>query len=559
VRTLKHFVLWILCAAGSATPCMSAAPQATQQQETTAGTVAGRVIWEGIGAGIRKVVVRLERTNDELRTAPDYVTSTDAEGRFRLDGVAAGQYHLTLTRPGFVRAGTKPGEPQITVNAGQETSGLLYKMEATGVIAGKITEADGDPLQGVSVWVTRVGRSDAHQEVENESGQETTNDLGEFRIANLRVGQYILQAQAHGLNPAPDPAERGRQKEIATYATTFYPGTADIKTATPVQVIPGGTAAAIFGMLTSRMYSVSGTVTVAGNPRNVQMYLVSSSGQTEAVGLGEGGKFEFAHVLPGTYVAQIVDMSMAGNGGPPETHTQIIGSPIVISNADVTGLVLQPEAGGSVIGKVHTEDGATLDWKNMNLALLRVPQDEELPQLADIGALGGNTVLKDDGTFEMKDVAGATYWVFLGGQVSQFGDHYLKSVTVEGRETVDTGFEVHGPTTIDVLLGSKAASVEGTVIDGNGQPAAEVAVVTLPSSGKLGRMDLYQVHKTDSTGHFGIEGLVPGNYILVAVENVPDDVRSREFFQKYGEKGQTVDFGEGDKKTVNLTVELEKE
>jgi hypothetical protein len=538
-------------------------------QESSAGSVAGRVVLEGIGAGVRKAVVLLERVNAEgastaagIEGRQEYVTATDVEGRFRIEGVAAGEYSVNWTRAGFVRAMTKPEAMKITVAAGQELIGLVFKMQMTGVIAGKITEAEGDALQGVSVWVTRVGKDgtefDEKGRDTGDAGQETTNDLGEFRIAGLRAGQYIVQAQAHGLNPAPDPADRGRQRDRATYALTYYPGTADTKTATPVQVTAGGIATANFEVVTSRSFRVSGTVTVTGNPGNVQMYLVSTTGQTEAQGLGEGGKFEFATVLPGTYVAQIVDMRFSGEGNPPETHSQMIGSPIVVSNADVTGLVLQPEAAGSMSGKVRTEDGAALDWRDLNVTLVRVTQAQELPQMAGIGALGGNTGIKEDGSFEIKDVAGATYWVFIGGHSDAFRDYYLKSVLVDGRETVDTGIVVTGETVVEVVVSAKGASIEGTVVDGNGRGVVGAAVVTLPSTGKVGRMDLYLTEKTDASGHFLMRGMNPGAYVVVAMDSLPEDARTAEFFQKYGDKGTNVDLGEGERKSVEVKMVEEK-
>jgi hypothetical protein len=459
-----------------------------------------------------------------------------------------------------VRVDTKQDDPKITVGAGQELTGLVYKMQATGVIAGKITEADGDPLEGVNVWVTRVGtiatEFDAHDE--GNGGQGTTNDLGEFRVANLRAGQYIVQAQAHGMGPAPDSAEKGKQKDKALYALTYFPGTLDVKTALPVRVSAGGTAAANFGVLTSKSYRVSGTVTVAGNPRNVQMFLVSATGQTEAQGLQGGGRFEFQNVLPGTYVAQIVDMSSAGEGRMAETHTQMIGSPIVVTNADVTGLVLQPEAGGSVSGKVRAEGGETLDWKEITVSLIRVTEADELPQLSAIGALGGNVGVKEDATFALKDVAGANYWVYVMAATDKLRDYYLKSVLVEGRESVETGFAVNGETVLDVVMSVQGASVEGTVVDSKGRDVSGVAVVSLPSTGKVGREDFYQVVTTDASGHYLMRGMPPGSYVLVAIEGVREDTRKPEFFQQYGEKGQTVDLEEGQKKSVTLTMATEE-
>jgi Carboxypeptidase regulatory-like domain len=537
----------------------AAAQQAVAQSAT--GSVSGKVVLAGSGVGLGKVSVHLEGENLELRQ--EYETGTDALGNFRIEGVVAGEYGVTIQRVGFVPASGKPEEARITVVAGQELTGLLYKMLLTGVVAGKITEADGDPLPGVSVWVTRVGKNrtefDTTGHDAGDAGQETTNDLGEYRIANLRAGQYIVQAQAHGMSPAPDPADKGKPREKPVYALTYYPGTVEVKQASTVQVTAGVTATANFSLMASRSYRVSGTVMAARNPRNMQMFLVSTTGQTEAQSLGEGGKFEFLHVLPGTYVAQIVDMSSAGDGRAPETHTQMIGSPIVVSEADVTGLVLQPEPGGSVKGKVRMEGGETSQWSNLNVSLVRVAEAEELPQMADLGALGGNSGLEEDGSFAVKDVAGGTYQVFLGGPMSARQGYYLKSVMLDGREVVDTGFTVNGEMVLDVVLSAKGASIEGTVVDGDGKVLGGATVVTMPSTGpgagRAGRMDLYVTGQADARGHFVLSGLVPGAYVVVALAEVDGDTRKAEFFEKYGEKGTAVDVDEGERKEVEVVVQ----
>jgi len=529
-------------------------PQGTAAQASV-GNVSGKVVQEGVGAGIRKAVVTLEGENPLARQ--EYVTATDALGNFRVEGVAAGDYGVTIRRVGFAPSNGKLEQARITVTAGQEVSGLLYKMVPTGVIAGKITEADGDPLAGVNVWVRRVGKNgaptDAGGPTEEDGGQETTNDLGEYRIANLRAGRYLVQAQAHGMSPAPDPADRGKQKELPTYALTYFPGTVEARQAIPVQVTEAGTTTANFVMMSTRSYSVSGTVQLAGNAKNVQMYLVSTSGQTEAQALSENGKFEFRDILPGTYVAQIVETSASADGSAPATHTQMIGSPIVVSDADVSGLQLRPEVSGSVKGKIRTEGGETPDWAEFNVSLIRVTDGEELPQMADLGALGGTTGFQPDGTFEMKDVAGGMYWVFLGGRSGAAGDYYLKSVLQDGREVVDSGFQVNGEVALDVVVSAKGGSIEGTVVDDKGQGVAGATVVTLPSTGKTGRMDLYESDQADSNGHFLLRGLKPGTYVVVGLGGLQEDQRTADFFQKYGEKGQTVDVDEGEKKSVVVT------
>jgi hypothetical protein len=527
------------------------------------GNVQGKVVEEVSGQGIRKVIVHLSGDGGEPH--PEYTTATDAFGQFRIEGILPGEYSVIITHLGFVLANSAAEPQSITVALGQNTTGLLYKMQATGVITGKITEADGDPLQGVSVSATAVGQNDnavpnaPAAEGEGGSPTDTTNDLGEYRIANLRAGQYTVQAQLHGMSPPPDPADKGKQRDHGAYAMTYYPGTTEERTASAVRVTSGATTMANFNMLVSRSYRVSGTVVVQGNPQNVQMYLVSSNGQTEAQQLQDGGRFEFLNLMPGTYVAQIVDMSSVSGAQAPQAHTQIVGAPIVVANSDVTGLLLQPESGGSVKGKLSTEDGASLDWTKLDVNLVRVPQDGEPPQMGAIGALGGDAPLEQDGSFELKDVAGASYQIALASRADIFQDYYVKSVTQDGREVVDTGFTVSGDTTLNIVISSKAASVDGTVTGANGQPVAAATVVSVPTGGTLKRPDAYQTEKTDATGHFLIRGLNPGAYILIALEGVQEDVRNSEFLEKYGERGATVDLDEGQRKTVAVNLQEQKQ
>ena len=43
-----------------------------------------------------------------------------------------------------------------------------------------------------------------------------------------------------------------------------------------------------------------------------------------------------------------------------------------------------------------------------------------------------------------------------------------------GREAVDDGFTVNGPMMLDVVLSARGGSIEGTVVDGNGNGVANV-------------------------------------------------------------------------------------
>jgi hypothetical protein len=167
---------------------------------------------------------------------------------------------------------------------------------------------------------------------------------------------------------------------------------------------------------------------------------------------------------------------------------------------------------------------------------------------------GGSGAVKEDGTFEIEDVAAGNYQVAVYAPSEKYRDWYLKSLLFAGREVADTGFAASGETSLDVVVSAKGASIEGKVVDGAGKPAAGVLVLTLPSSGKLGRPDSYQTAKTDANGSFLMRGLDPGEFVVLALENLRGDARSAEFYQKYAGQGMTVSLTEGEKKAVALTL-----
>jgi hypothetical protein len=582
MRTARRIVaagIWVglgvmVCvgwAAGQAQGSVQGSAQSSAQsnvqgnaQESTQGNVQGKVVQEPGGVGIRKVIVVLRASGGggDGEGAQEYSTATDATGQFVFEGVAAGQYVVSFARAGFVAVRMKAQDTIVTVVEGQDVTGLVYKMQAAGVIAGKIVDADGDPVANVSLWVTRSGKADAGREItagvrpEGEMGQGTTNDLGEYRIANLRAGQYVVGARAAGnAEPSPNPADKGKQKERAVYAITFYPGTLDEKQASQVQVAPGGIATANFGMLTSGAYRVSGTVGGVGKAQMTEIILMSKGGTDEQQNLGEGGKFEFPSVRPGTYAVRVVQMNIGADGQTPSMKTYVIHEPIVVTSADVTGLALQVDLGGTVRGTFRVEGEEKVDWSELNVSLLPVMgEGEEAPVLEEMGMRPGQGLLKEDGSFEIKNVAGGNYQLAVGARGEKFRDYFTKSVMLNGQDVTDTGFVVSGDTEVEVLVSGKGASIEGTVVDGKGDAVAQATVVTMPSSGQLGRPDAYQSAIADERGHFLMRGMNPGEFTVVAVENLEGSFRRPEFFQKYGGSGTKVELEEGERKSVVVAV-----
>src|SRR6267143_1973399 len=77
--------------------------------------------------------------------------------------------------------------------AGSGRNDLILHMQPAAIITGKIVDLDGDAMRGVGVIVTRVGASAGGRTV-HSFGNAATDDLGEFRISELRAGRYKVMA-----------------------------------------------------------------------------------------------------------------------------------------------------------------------------------------------------------------------------------------------------------------------------------------------------------------------------------------------------------------------------
>jgi hypothetical protein len=559
LKTICYLILAVLCMGVSQSGCVGqtvlAPPTAAATTNEGKSVVQGKVVQEPGGQGIRKVRVSLAGGAAENREP--YQTTTDETGQFKIEGVSPGSYAVLLERPGFASDPKTARDRAIKVVAGQDTKDLIFHLFIGGVIAGKIVDADGDPLPNVDVEAT----ASPAEKTRRNGGimlRGATNDLGEYRIADLPPGKYIVQATPpRNEVPLPSPTEKGAAKERLIYTTTYFPGTLDERQASSVEVSAGGMATANFGVQASRAYRVSGTIAGLGDNRMGQLLLIGKNGQREQQNLAPGGNFEFPSVLPGTYRAQIVTFSGLLTGQPPSVKMQIIRTPIEVSGSDLIGLELQAETGGDVSGRLRMDGDEKVHWQELFVSLLpRSDSEEESPTFGL--PLGGMAMINPDGSFEIKDAPGIDCQLGIGTNSDKFRDYYTKSVLLGGREVADTGFTVSAGTRLDVVVSAKGGGIEGTVVDADGKPVAGATVTTIPGSGKLGRPDAYQSDRTDEGGHFNLRGMNPGEFVVLAFEEMPTNHRAPEFAKKYEAKGEKVQLEEGVKKS-GVTVKLIKE
>jgi hypothetical protein len=126
---------------------------------------------------------------------------------------------------------------------------------------------------------------------------------------------------------------------------------------------------------------------------------------------------------------------------------------------------------------------------------------------------------------------------------------YVDDIRQNGTSVYDSGFDVgvEPPTPVQILVKSGAGSVEGVA-----QAGAIVALI--PASRRANRA-LYYGATADGTGAFGMRGVAPGEYKIIAWDSIPAGAYlNAEFLKKYEDSGDSITVTPDSKLKFNPTV-----
>src|SRR4029453_17609321 len=95
-------------------------------------------------------------------------------------------YTALAQRPGYYGPPVNGVPPtnvtrKITLTSGQQPQDLTFTLTAAGVIAGRLSDANGRPLAGMTVAVMQVRYIDGRP-VLTQVRSADTNELGEYRV-----------------------------------------------------------------------------------------------------------------------------------------------------------------------------------------------------------------------------------------------------------------------------------------------------------------------------------------------------------------------------------------
>jgi hypothetical protein len=277
-----------------------------------AGSAAAGLVVDRARAPVAGAEVRITVLGADGPVSERTVTSDDA-GRFRFDRLPRGKASLEARGPGGVSAPVV-----VRLLDGKERTGIQLVLAEAAVIAGRVVDGKGSPVQGAAVAATAAKSS-------LKPSPTTTDADGGFVLADLAAGtRHVVQARREGF--------------AAAFARNVVPPVEGIelvlRSAGGIRGVvkgPGGTAVPSFQVQVERFVEADGMV---------------RPGRAGSRFSAPDGRFELDLVEPGQY-----DLVVTADGFAPARPPRVTVPPDGWAEIEVE------LAGGSrVTGRV-TSDG----------------------------------------------------------------------------------------------------------------------------------------------------------------------------------------------------------
>jgi len=344
------------------------------------------------------------------------------------------------------------------------------------------------------------------------------------------------------------------------FAAVYYPGTRDVSAAMTVSIAIGEERSGVdFRLQPVPIGRVGGAVTGPDGPvPGVDVQLIDR-GQPSSIGVrtaraGKDGRFQFSGVPPGQYLvfahataksaksfeapmetakAMAAELAAAqGNAADQEKKRQLLAQALAASAelwgmADVAGdgrdvdgvtVVLQP--GLTLAGHVAVETGT---GASPTLNRLMISVEPIGQQIAGERFQPPPALVDANGDFVIRGVFPGRYRLSIAeGAPSGYA---IRSAVFGGQDIMDLPLRLTGddkPAGGLVTLSNRTTEVSGAVQDSTGQPASAVTLIAYSADERFWTPDSRRIQSTrpSTDGKYGFRNLPPGDYRLVAVDDI---------------------------------------
>lgn len=500
--------------------------------------------------------------------APATQTTSDADGNYRIGGLAPGQISVTPVAPVYV----VPANPMfgqgriVNLSANEAVEGIDFKLTRGGVITGRITDADGRPAIEERISLIAVDENGAP--VRGPTPRPSnfmmylTDDRGVYRIYGLPAGHYKVSV-------GDDAGRSAGMRGSGYYQRVYYPDATEINKAGIVDVSEGGETKNIDIKLGRRSstYSVSGRIIDAdsGQPlagvyfsfgtvqqNQTQSYVSATSGPSNPT--NSQGEFRMEGLSPGRYVLMINSQNFNLNAASaPKVYSDPL--PFEILDGDVTNLEIKAQRGLSISG-VLVPDGITDKTVLARISKLVVSATVNAgPSEIRVFTGGSAAKVNPDGSFLIEGLHPGKVALNVGyGGPESLGFTTTRieyNGVVPNREIdLPPGQNVSG---VKIYLAYGTGVVRGQVkVEGGMLPTDALILVSVNRQGESNRFN----SQIDSRGRFLIGGISPGTYdVVLQLVSLGSQQLPRGFQRQ---QRQTVTVADGSDTEVFFTLDLSR-
>jgi len=511
---------------------LAAAVPLTAQSSAKPASVQGTITNSISGLPVPRAHVSLQGGSEGKQVR--FGATSAADGRFSFTGVAPGNYSVSADRVGFVNSQSASPRERVAVmlKADDNKTGVDLKLMPTGALTGRVTDADGEPVEGVDVQA-EGGRS---------GNSDITDENGRYRIGGLAPGKYTVQTSSRGNYFGGPPEIRTDGTTEAHNAETYYPGVLSEKEAGKIDVRGGlETPGADIRMVRVPFVRVSGRV--VDLPADAHPSIAIEQGNFgNGTSMKRDGTFVLWRLDPGKYTLS------ADWQAPNGEEVRTVGVPIEVAGSNIDNIELRVVPDSDISGRLEFEDD---DAKKIPKRDGPGQEDDErriaLTGQKVMGAEQADATIDANGAFQLKKVAAGKYRVRVS-----WGTAYVKSVrlgatTFEGA-TLDL-MNGAGGAELSVLMGAANSSISGTVQDAKGS-AAGLMVILLPAEADEDSED-EKIAGTGADGTYSFDHVAPGSYRLVAVPENEMEISGSQVIG-YEDQMESVTVGAKDKITKDL-------
>ena len=496
-----------------------------------AGSVSGRVIGQPDGQPLAGAEISLaaEATYENGEALVRSQRSL-GDGRFAFNDIPAGGYVMGFSKGGY--EGGSRASMSVEVTDAEPDVDVDLELRRAGVIAGLVRDPDGDPIQDAIIHLREWNTVQGQRRLRAISSSRT-DDLGAYRLHNLRPGKYIVSVM---------PRNMISPRGVLAYefGPVSYPNAQTPSQASVLQVRWGSLHESVdFKLDWSPNTAIEGVALTPEGGRCAECFLNLADEGGAIVGVlsvSPEGYFAIRGAQPGAYRLTVQSRGARDVGSEEVFLTE--GKPVE--------LALQPSPGSSVSGRVVSEGAPPEGEASNQRGRMMSVQIRALDAAgASVRQRAADVDWRNGGEFTLDGLPPGSYYAHVARPPA---GSYVRAILLAGQPLRGGEFRVGDvPVTgLEVRLAFDAGRVEGTVQDHpparKGRMVIQGLVVLLPDDYGVGPyVELLGAYRTED-GKFDIPNVPPGSYKAFAVLRNnsfdlgdPDDV---EFLRRKGVRVQ---------------------